>query len=77
MTFATGNPVNATDPTGEGIPSPATCSVMAFLSFCQMEGGTELQDQVDRTTPVEVSQAPAEGLTESELFDAFAAEFIP
>jgi hypothetical protein len=28
---------------------------MAFLAFCQMEGGTELQDQVERVQQAETA----------------------
>jgi RHS repeat-associated protein len=78
--FAGGDPINEADPRGEGLPSPAACAVMAFLAFCEMNGGTELQEQVENTTPVPSEPVATQvseddGLSSDELLDAFLAEF--
>jgi RHS repeat-associated protein len=51
--FAGSDPINESDPSGEAVPSRATCAVMAFLAFCQMNGGTELQKQVNAVNTAE------------------------
>jgi RHS repeat-associated protein len=66
--FGGGDPINESDPSGElPIPSARACVVMAFLAFCEMNGSTDLQDQVERTTPYETS---ADTIAESAGDDA-------
>lgn len=76
--FAGDDPVNLSDPTGE-VPSKAACVAMAFLAFCEMNGGTELQEQVERVTQAQDAaevRAGEESLTVDDVVDAFLAELL-